>query len=116
MLGIIAWIRPDGRKALVVVAGSDQMASGDPGPQVDESLKVGDLVNMSGISEDPAVFPTGLTLVRSGYWPQIVRDISGMAKGHAPVSDRSNVVDLFGPRKRGPRRPLGGGQRIVAAE
>ena len=116
MLGIIAWIRPDGRKALVVVAGSEQMASGDPGPQAQESLKVGDLVTMSGISDDPATFQTGLTLVRSGYWPQIVRDISAMAKGHAPVKDRSNVVDMFGPRTNGPRHPLGGGRRIVAAE
>ena len=116
MLGIIAWIRPDGRKALVVVAGSDQMASGDPGPQTQESLKVGDLVNMSGISEDPAIFRTGLTLVRSGYWPQIVRDITAMTKGHAETQDRSNVVDLFGPGSSGSRPRLGGGRRIVAAE
>ena len=116
MLGIIAWIRPDGRKALVVVAGSDQMASGDPGPQTQESLKVGDLVNMSGISEDPAIFQSGLTLVRSGFWPHIVRDISAIAKGHAPTQDRANVVDLFGSRQTGSRRPLGGGGRIVAAE
>lgn len=109
MLGIIAWIRPDGRKALVVVAGSDQMASGDPGLDCNTTLKVGDLVFMPSITKDMVDFQTGLKLVRSGYWPQIVRDIGEMAK--VPAEDTSgpsagsNVIDLFTSRTR-TRKPV----------
>ena len=98
MLGIIAWIRPDGRKALVVVAGSDQMASGDPGQTTEESLKVGDLVYMPALTQDMSDFRTGLQLVRSAYWPHIVRDIGVMATQTTDRPQASNVVDLFAPR------------------
>lgn len=94
MLGIIAWIRPDGRKALVVVDGSDQMACGDPGSQVEESLKVGDLVFLPDTTTDLSDFRAGLTLVRSAYYPQIVQDIDAMAKAHAATGPKSNVIDF----------------------
>ncbi len=124
MLGIIAWIRPDGRKALVVVAGSDQMASGDPGVDGDETLKVGDLVFMPSITKDMVDFRTGLKLVRSGYWPQIVRDIGEMSKMPseplARASVGNNVVDLFKSRtsaaKSMQKRRQQIGQMRLAAE
>lgn len=100
MLGIIAWIRPDGRKALVVVAGSDQMASGDPGSQIEESLKVGDLVYMPGISPDKCDFSPGLTLVHSEFWPQIVQDIGAMSRAPSKSKAGSNVIDLCAARAK----------------
>lgn len=103
MLGIIAWIRPDGRRALVVVSGSDRMASGDPGAQNGEGLKVGDMVVMSGMSADGSSFSAGLSLVRAGIWPSIGQVISQMgASGVAGgVAAHGNVVQLL-PRRRTP--------------
>jgi hypothetical protein len=94
MLGIIAWIRPDGRNALVVVAGSDKLASGDPGKQIDVSLKVGDLVEVPKISEDMSEFSAGLTMVRSEFWPQIVRDIGAIKPNDIQAALASNVIDF----------------------
>jgi hypothetical protein len=107
MLGIIAWIRPDGRNALVVVSGSDQMASGDPGSQKDESLKVGDLVRLTPTFDEPSQFQTGLRLVKSEFWPQIVRDIGAMSETGATIAPRaSNVIDLFAQRPMASRQLL----------
>lgn len=122
MLGIIAWIRPDGRRALVVVSGSDRMASGDPGAQNGEGLKVGDMVLMSGMSEDGSSFTAGLRLVRAGIWPRIGQDISQMGAAGAPPGGvgHGNVVQLL-PRRRAPDgrtgyRPGADRRPLLAAE
>ena len=108
MLGIIAWIRPDGRRALVVVSGSDRMASGDPGAQNGEGLKVGDMVLMSGMSADGSAFSAGLRLVRAGFWPRIGQDISQMGAAGASRggAGHGNVVQLL-PRQRAPDNRTG---------
>lgn len=116
MLGIIAWIRPDGRKAFVIVAGSEQLVPGDPGLTKGESLKVGDLVRMPNIKKDLSDFRTGLILVRSGFWPQIVRDIGKISKGQTLISDYSNVIDLGEVRKKASKATYGERMRRLAAE
>jgi hypothetical protein len=116
MLGIVAWIRPDGRKALVVVAGSDQMASGDPGVSGSGGLMVGDLVFMPDVSKDMTSFRTGLSLVSTGFWPQIVRDIGVMAKDQVGAEPTSNVVELFRERPSKPATSAAIQYRMLAAE
>lgn len=111
MFGVIAWIRADGRKALAVVEGSALMAVGDPGRTSGNSFKVGDLVQLPGLTPDKSSFAPGLTLVRPDYWPSIGREIERMATVRA--ADRKlgdNVITLFPrgpvtqPRGRSPRR------------
>lgn len=122
MLGIIAWIRPDGHNALVIVSGSDRIASGDPGAQRGESLKVGDMVFMTGMSEDGSSFASGLHLVRAGFWPRIVQDIAKLGKASEvhQASHSSNVVSIFGHRPAPANQPpRGAGRRarpLLAAE
>lgn len=122
MLGIIAWIRPDGHSALVVVSGSDRMASGDPGAQAGESLKVGDMVFMSGMNEGGDTFASGLRLVHAGFWPRIVQDIAQMGRTGAvqAASACPNVVSIFSRRQAQASRALPGAARraraLLAAE
>ncbi len=120
MFGVIAWIRADGRKALVVVEGSSLMAAGDPGMPQGQGLTVGDLVFLPSLSPDLTTFGAGLTLVRREFWPKIRREIFDLATdksqgGNVVPGSRGNVVDLFAPRD--PSRMLRRkNPRIVAAE
>ena len=101
MFGVIAWIRADGRKALVVVEGSPQMAAGDPGVPKGPSLSVGDLVFLPDLSQDMSDFGSGLKLVRGNYWPQIRREIGQMAVAKSR-DNGGNVVNIFARNKGAP--------------
>ncbi|MGQ0611034.1 MAG: hypothetical protein ACT4N9_08025 [Paracoccaceae bacterium] len=83
------------------------MASGDPGTQNGEGLKVGDMVVMSGMSADGSSFSAGLSLVRAGIWPRIGQAIAQMGAAGAPrgVAGHGNVVHLL-PRRRAPDSPM----------
>lgn len=122
MFGVIAWIRADGRKALVVVEGSSQMAAGDPGMSRGQSLTVGDLVYLPDISADMSEFGAGLQLVRSEFWPQIRREIFQMATSKSSAASQiheagGNVVSLFAMRDQAAaHRSRRSRSRIVAAE
>lgn len=117
MFGVIAWIRADGRKALVVVEGSALMAVGDPGRTTGSSFKVGDLVQLPGLTADKSAFMPGLRMVRPDYWPQIGREIERMAVARAADARRDdNVITLFARRPATPPRGGNPRRRIVAAE
>lgn len=120
MFGVIAWIRADGRKALVVVEGSSLMAAGDPGLPQGQSFTVGDLVFLPSISPDLATFGAGLSLIRPEFWPTIRHEIFQLGTSKAQGNDGTpgqtgNVVNLFAPHHQ-PRPHRRGRPRIVAAE
>lgn len=120
MFGVIAWIRADGRKALVVVEGSSLMAAGDPGVPKAKGFAVGDLVFLPHLSSDLSTFESGLTLIRPEFWPKIRLDIfqlgSDKTQGRGVPSELpGNVINLFERRcQSGPAQ--WNRKRIVAAE
>ena len=113
MLGVIVWIRGDGRAALVALDGASALASGDPGRNPGANLKAGDLVHVSGLAQGDEIYDQGLSLVQPDFWPAIARDLQKLSRSgrlaktlsnRDPVAGGSNVVTLF-PRGKGPVEP-----------